>query len=698
MNKKALSALPRPEVTEKQKELPFLMSNIAYSVTAERQVIDGQDTLIMNFFKCGKKDVLPVFRTFCQEDDYITQDLTTEKTKWKTAEINYLIGYMYWYHKNGNIVINSMEERSVILEFLQEFKARHGVNDYQQYNPEGTVVDMEVENFIDEYQDTIKKWKLQKKHQKEKDYIDNRMIKFGDLPEDYDSFIEESVFREENYIFYDLPAATAYCTKCKHDFLIDKKKHLIGKGIPIWNDTDIVKHNHTVRCPWCHSYLKCKSERMGRQGLFAVQWSVLIQKDGEDVLVRYLCHTKNFRESYREPKIHSTELFRTIHTAEKSDDYEWYRFKSTQEVRWCILKDRSYGYFPPSEFDVPRTVTLYNQDLKKSVAGTCMKYSAIDLYVKYVLDTRAGISKPWFVDWYFNAYRENPFIEQLLKVGFYRMTREFLDDYNAPNFIAGRSILDSLGINKIQYNMLRKVGNPGLRDLEILRYKPDLTWKQFTILRCIQDEGMDQMYRKYAYLMQYTTLHKLTRYIADQKINHKSDYFDYTEWTEEMGYDMRNEFNLFPKDFYKTHDDRSKEYIKFKDKQAREEVRRFDQFLKKMNKETADVEAMNLRIGGLFIRLPVKLEELKEEGEALHHCVGTYMEKVRKGETMIFFIRQEAEPDKAFYTLEWHGKVVQCRGFKNCDMTAEVKAFVTIFEKKMQEYASEPVKKHRKAG
>ena len=73
------------------------------------------------------------------------------------------------------------------------------------------------------------------------------------------------------------------------------------------------------------------------------------------------------------------------------------------------------------------------------------------------------------------------------------------------------------------------------------------------------------------------------------------------------------------------------------------------------------------------------------------------MERVRKGETMIFFIRRKEAPEKPYYTLEWHGKVVQCRGSHNCDMTPEVKAFVQIFQEKMTEYASEP-QKHRKAG
>ena len=128
-----------------------------------------------------------------------------------------------------------------------------------------------------------------------------------------------------------------------------------------------------------------------------------------------------------------------------------------------------------------------------------------------------------------------------------------------------------------------------------------------------------------------------------------------------MGYDMRNEFNLFPRDFKKAHDDKSKEYTRFKDKQAKEDEKRFKRLLKQLRKETADVDAMNLRIEGMFIRLPKELDELKREGETLHHCVGTYRDKVARGDTMIFFIRLEAEPDRPFFTLEWKGRVIQCR-------------------------------------
>ena len=479
-----------------------------------------------------------------------------------------------------------------------------------------------------------------------------------------------------------------------------ENKHLRYETIGVWNDQDDVKHNRTVRCPYCNKFLLAKSEGMGRLNLVSVVWSLLVQPHKEEVLTRYFCHTKDFRIDFHNPKITTHEGYRTVHKADKVTDYMWASYKTTGNMRWCYYRDRGYLWHSPAETVAPRSVVMYNANLQETVAGTCMKYSVPDIFIEKVANDERYFNSPWLIDNYFNSYRKYPFIEQLLKVGFYRMTRDFLEDRQSAhvNLNEGQnSILGTLGINKNQYNMLRRVGDPRLKDLEILRYKPDLKWNDFEELRWIQDVGYVDSYKNYVDLMRYTTLHKLLRYIREQKIEHAHDYFDYTGWLEKMGYDMRNEFNLFPRNFRRAHDEMSKQYMKFKDKQARENAKRFNRLLRKLRKETAEVEAMNLNIDGLFIRLPNKLEELKEEGEALHHCVGTYMEKVEKGETMIFFIRQKAAPEKPYYTLEWHGRVVQCRGFRNCEMTPEVKAFVEIFGEKMAEYENAP-RKQRKAG
>ena len=333
----------------------------------------------------------------------------------------------------------------------------------------------------------------------------------------------------------------------------------------------------------------------------------------------------------------------------------------------------------------------------EDVAETCMKYSAVDIYVDKVIQNSQILNKPWCIDWYFNSYRKKPYLEQLLKVGFYKLTQAVMEDYDCPEFKNGRTVLETLQVNKLQFNMLRKIGDPSVRDVGILQYAGEIRQEDFNILRYIHDDRYDRMYRKYLDMRQYTTIYKLNKYINKQRIIHDNDYFDYIRWLEEMGYDMRNEFNLYPKDFKKAHDEKAKEYTRFKDKQAKEDEKRFKRLLKKLREETADMDAINLRAKGMFIRVPNELDELKREGEILHHCVGTYREKVARGDTMIFFIRQEADPNQPFYTLEWKGRVIQCRGFKNCDMTPEVKAFVNIFQEKIMEHEKIP-KKQRKVG
>ena len=81
---------------------------------------------------------------------------------------------------------------------------------------------------------------------------------------------------------------------------------------------------------------------------------------------------------------------------------------------------------------------------------------------------------------------------------------------------------------------------------------------------------------------------------------------------------------------------------------------------------------------GLLIRPAASQRELTAEGDALHHCVGSYGEAHAAGRTAIFFIRRSGRPREPFYTLELDEKelkVRQNRGKNNCARTPEVEAF-----------------------
>lgn len=71
--------------------------------------------------------------------------------------------------------------------------------------------------------------------------------------------------------------------------------------------------------------------------------------------------------------------------------------------------------------------------------------------------------------------------------------------------------------------------------------------------------------------------------------------------------------------------------------------------------------------GGLILRPAVSAEEVIREGEALHHCVGTYVKNYAEGRTVICVLRRAVEPDVPWRTVEisTKGVLVQDRGLHN---------------------------------
>ena len=185
MDKRLFSAIPRPEVEKRFLRLIKIVPQMTYLVTASRQKIAGKDTLIVNFFKNEENEILPVFRTFCQEDDYISQDLLTEKTVWRTGSIKFLIYSFYSYGKRMTIATATLKDRETILKFIKKYEKR--IRPFTEK--------MAIQGCLEEYQDRIKDQRLQKRYAKEMAEIDGQMMKFGCLPDDYQEFVENKIGR-----------------------------------------------------------------------------------------------------------------------------------------------------------------------------------------------------------------------------------------------------------------------------------------------------------------------------------------------------------------------------------------------------------------------------------------------------------------------------------------------------------------------
>lgn len=183
-------------------------------------------------------------------------------------------------------------------------------------------------------------------------------------------------------------------------------------------------------------------------------------------------------------------------------------------------------------------------------------------------------------------------------------------------------------------------------------------------------------------------IQRFVRYI--QKQNYKTaeccqDWLDYIRWAALLHYDLEDEYYLLPTNLHEAHDRALEQHNARRDKIAQEKMRAIEKKVKKICKQMKNVQAMSMNIDGLMIVTPKTADDIRNEGNILHHCVGTYIDSVASGKTSILFVRKTEEPDMPYFTLEYRDhSIQQCRGMRNCSPPPEVEAFVKAFEQKIQ--------------
>lgn len=170
---------------------------------------------------------------------------------------------------------------------------------------------------------------------------------------------------------------------------------------------------------------------------------------------------------------------------------------------------------------------------------------------------------------------------------------------------------------------------------------------------------------------------KAVRYLEVQRRrwpNDRPDEIMLTDyWTMAIeGTDLMNPQNLWPERLKREHD------LMIGKRDAEKNAMRDE----KIAAQAKELERFCFSAGGIFIRPARSTAELTIEGKSLNHCVGSYAERVASGETRIFFIRRESDPDTSWYTLNTDKAcrtVIQNRGMRNCARTPEVKEFEQIW-------------------
>lgn len=134
---------------------------------------------------------------------------------------------------------------------------------------------------------------------------------------------------------------------------------------------------------------------------------------------------------------------------------------------------------------------------------------------------------------------------------------------------------------------------------------------------------------------------------------------DYIDVAQVLGYDLKNDVFLLPKELKKHHDKATKAAAVVQEAKRKEESK-----AKEAKRLRSLAPKYTYSDGRWLIRPPLNAAEIVAEGKALRHCVGGYADRHVNGTTTILFLRDRKRPGRSLVTIEMRGKeIAQIHGW-----------------------------------
>jgi len=618
MKKKILEALPplRVPTNIQVSSLPVDVK-IGFIYTAVMVNVDQQTILEVDFYSLAVKDV---FRSFFSENDFISQISTGPCIKWSDAMLENIIPY------NLQCVPSNKRSDRVIKKFLKN-KVTYGTKG--------------IINDLASFQRSIRANQLIVRHDKVKARIDSVFSGIENIPENIEDWINEYPLTDSQYIFYHAVGRKkqGYCSVCKNETILSGVKHK-QKGV----------------CPICGHPVTFKTEGISHNTQDSFVFTLLQKSLDGGLICRVFEGFKSYQCGFKEPKLVYDEKRRYVCNGNSVTAYHYGNFMNTNERRWCEGSPSRYFY---------RYITdegcLYFANLREVLRSTTWLDSGIELLAshKYQFDA---------VD-YLSLYNKQKGIQYLAANGLYSLIIESLSNpYKSASL--NDNLFTIIRSNKPFFPMFRKIG---ILSDELLVFDACKIGKVIseTELLCVRKW---EITHDFINLLKYTSASKALNYIEKQTLNGDNarqtiiSWLDYIDMCSFLEYNLSSSFVLFPKSLKQEHD------------RVLEERRRLQDFI-----FDERIKAMSLSLDSyfaysdkqFFIRAPKDSGEIRNEGAELRHCVDRYLDRVAKKETVILFVRQIAEPDKPYYTVEYNdNKIRQCHGFCNVNATDEINKFL----------------------
>ena len=654
LNKRKCRGFANPDLKFPQNNGMLYASQISYIVRTVVKIIDHHKTLLLYIYsreQIIQGNLQPCMTVFHGKDDFATLARKEDgNTIWRTASFNRL--NRGW----------DFAKQCAFYSQKDKQRVSHYFNDS---------TDTGFEPLI-KVQDVILVSRRQKRQiAKEKAIID-RMSGIPSLPRNLKSWIHKSIMPA--YFFYNYKRGSKNtsggCSACGRKIILSG-----------------VKQGKTHTCPHCkHELIAKPRSRRGADMCDKITCEV-IQSMGDGRLVIRIIKVYYHYKSGDTPDIQIYEnarqfvwqdTDRKIHT-----EHYYYDHNSGLLTDWKKGTRPVYMPYYYENFEADTCGHLYTKNLPDAIQNTPWQYCQIDIFYNHFHLPMQAL--PFLI-----VYPEHPRMEHLVKAGFCQIAADLAYHYES------QEIIDETKNRTHQILGIAAEDIPFLRDLDVNLSTLQI-FQQYNGLKDRQELLLWQLEHKVIRdilpILRYMTVHKLIRYIDKQysflylrrtcngAIRYKvmqdlvTEYRDYLDMCQKMGYDLKNSFVLYPKDIQKSHD---KTAHRLKHKIDTKMRRDFVAICKNITGKF-DFEKY-----GLKIMYPATPDDVIAEGQMLHHCVGDYVDRVANHECIILFLRQCSDETKPYFTIEvQEQKTVQVRGMRNCTMTADVEKFIQAWERQV---------------
>lgn len=271
-------------------------------------------------------------------------------------------------------------------------------------------------------------------------------------------------------------------------------------------------------------------------------------------------------------------------------------------------------------------------------------------------------------NYYLISLMRKPIIETLLKVGLHDLIPAVVDDKIKVN-IHQNTLWQKLGLSKANYKFAleaKLTPDEFVSLQEINGFDPAVDHEAFLKWQN-QYSAMSSYSMKRVF--EYTGLHvkEMVDYIESAYYNQGIECEEaLTLWRDYISLfnsyyerNVKGTEELYPDSLKKAHDVLTMQNNKW--------LMRHGTIGNSFAEINEAWKHLEYEYGEFKIILPKNSRDVVLEGNALHHCVGSYVQRIVDKQCLILFIRRKSREDKSFMTMEYdlRGRIIQIRGCSN---------------------------------